>query len=63
MEKVLHIARSFEEADARDREYYRSLTPEQRIAILIELNDRMYGITDDKPAPRLQRVFKIIRRT
>lgn len=37
MEKVVRVFDSFEAAEAADREYYRSLTPEQRLRILFDL--------------------------
>ncbi len=38
MEKVITVVRSFDEADRADKEYYRSLSPIERLAILLELN-------------------------
>src|SRR2546421_10011609 len=35
MEKVVRILNSFEEADHADKEYYLSLSPEERLQILI----------------------------
>jgi hypothetical protein len=61
MEKVVHIARSFEEADRADREYYRRLTPVQRVEILLELN-RRWPRDEHGPDPeRLERVYRIIK--
>ena len=37
MEKVVHIFMDKEEADRFDRDYYRSLTPKQRVDILLQL--------------------------
>ena len=47
------VFRSFEEAEQADRDFYRSLTPEQRIEILLQL------IAQHGPRARLERVFRI----
>ena len=46
---------SFEEADEADRAYYRSLTPEERLDILIQLIEQHYG-----PSQGLVPVFEWI---
>jgi hypothetical protein len=40
VEKVIRVFKSFEEAEEADREYYRSLTPKQRLDILFTLIER-----------------------
>jgi len=60
MEKVLSISKSFEESDRRDKEYYRGLTPRERLAILLELNSRWPAGEDAEAILRLQRVYRII---
>jgi hypothetical protein len=61
MEKTVRVFRSFQEADAADREYYRNLTPEQRLRILFNL-----VATDEAgqngTQERLQRVCRVIER-
>jgi hypothetical protein len=42
MEKVVRVFSSFEEADEADARYYASLTPEERLRILIDLRDRAH---------------------
>ena len=37
MERVVRIFRSFEEAERVEREYYASLTPQQRVNLLQEM--------------------------
>jgi len=37
MEKALTKFRSFEEAERADRDFYKKLTPQERLAILLEL--------------------------
>jgi hypothetical protein len=43
MEYVVRKFGSHDEADQADREYYRSLTPQQRIELLIQMIDDYYG--------------------
>ncbi len=61
MEKVVKIFKSFEESDRADKAYYHSLTPQQRLEILWELNSRWPTSGDDKPSERLERVYRIIK--
>lgn len=61
MEKVVRIARSFEEADEADREYYRGLTPLQRLEILFELNRRRPKDERAGHSEGLARVYRIIK--
>ena len=58
MKKVVRTFRSFEEAEEADREFYRSLTPEQRMEILLELIERG---TSGAPS-RLERVYRVVKR-
>ncbi len=58
MEKVVQKFSSHVEAEEADRKYYASLTPEQRLNILLELVRRGQG----DPPPRLERVCRIIKR-
>jgi hypothetical protein len=37
MEKTIQIFQAFAEAEKAEKEYYRSLSPEKRIEILLEL--------------------------
>jgi len=53
---------SFEEADAADKEYYRSLSPAQRIEILLTLRD-LYSPYDDELTKGFKRVCRIIERS
>jgi len=60
IKKVVRIFRSHAEAEAADREFYRSLTPEQRVDIQLELIRRYreeHGISE-----RLERVARVFRR-
>jgi hypothetical protein len=59
MEKVITILGSFEEADRAEREYYRRLSPQERLEILLELNDRWLGTGDAETSQGLERVYRI----
>jgi hypothetical protein len=57
---VTRVARkfvSFDEAEAADRAYYRSLTPAERIQIMLDL---VYPEGSDAVNARLERVFQIV---
>jgi len=57
MEKVVHVFKSIREAEEFDRDYYQSLTPKQRVDILLEL------VRDSgEAAGRFERVCRIINR-
>ena len=45
-----------EEADERDREYYRSLTPNERVAELLELIDAWTGASQQG----LERTYRVV---
>lgn len=48
---------SHQEADKADREYYRSLTPQQRLDLLLELVETY----SDAPPQGFERVYRIIK--
>jgi hypothetical protein len=58
VEKVAHIYHSFAEADEADGEFYRSLTPEQRLEILFDFvkSQQPEGVEQS-----LERVCRIIK--
>jgi hypothetical protein len=60
MERVVHIAKSFEEAEQWDIEQYMSMTPEQRLDLLQQLREQYY-IFKNENRKRLQRVYRIIK--
>lgn len=62
MEKVIQFFNSFAEAEEADRKYYQSLTPAQRIEILLVLRS-LIKRNDDEPRGRLKRVYRIIKRS
>ena len=53
---------SFEEAEAADKEYDRSLSPAQRIEILLFLREH-YSPYDDKLTKGFKRVCRVIERS
>jgi hypothetical protein len=60
MEKTVRILNSFEESDQADKAYYHSLTPQQRLDILLELNRRCWNEADAETGPRLARVYRVV---
>jgi len=58
MKKTIRIFKSHAEAEAADIEYYRSLTPQERLEILCELVAD-YDAGFDESKRRLQRVYRI----
>ncbi len=60
MKKAFSVYTSFEESERADRDYYRSLTPEQRLDILLELVDRWRQGLPNESANRLERVYRVV---
>ena len=58
MENVARKFSSFAESDQADREYYRSLTPKQRLDILFELVARAQT---DETGQEFARVYRIVK--
>lgn len=63
MNRKVTIHRSFEEADRSDREYYRGLSPIERLEILMELNRRWPVSENADPSQGLARVYRIVKRS
>ncbi len=59
MEKVVRKFQSHAESDRADREYYLSLTPEQRMDIMLELVARYRESFGDEARQGLKRVYRI----
>ena len=57
MERVIKQYSSFDEAEQADFEFYRSLTPAQRIAMLLEMLEFVWPDKNGAP-PRLERVYR-----
>ena len=54
MEKTAAKFRDFAEAEKSDRDFYRKLTGQERLDILLEL-------TKHEPERRLERVYRVIK--
>jgi hypothetical protein len=61
MDKVVSVSTSFAEADRRDKAYYQSLSPLQRLEILFELNRRWPANDNVDDPQRVERVYRIIK--
>jgi len=59
MEKVVRIFHSFEEAEAAEIEEDRAMTPEERVAMVFELQARLYP---DAAQQRFARVYRVTER-
>src|ERR1043165_4917712 len=62
MERKIQIFKSFAEAKEADKQYYHSLTPAQRIQILLILRDR-YRPYGDKRTETFVKVCRIVKRS
>lgn len=60
MDPVIAKFRTHAEADEATLDYYRSLTPEQRLAIVFELRRRVHPDDDDADA-RMALVYRVSR--
>ena len=58
MEPVVRKFATFEEADAADRAYYQSLTPAERLSIMIDL---IYPEGSDAASAGFERVYRIVK--
>lgn len=58
MERKIQSFESHAEADRADREYYRNLTPSERVSLLLKLMRAYYG-----PPRRLERVLRAVEPT
>ena len=54
VEKTLTKFCSFKEAEKADRDFYKKLTPQERLAILLEL-------LNHAPEQRLERVYRVTK--
>ena len=62
MEKTIRVFKTFEEAEAAEKEYYHSLSPAERMDILLILRER-YTPYDDELTQGFERVYRIIERS
>lgn len=54
VQKTVAKFQSFAEADKADREFYRTLSPQERLSIVLQLSKH-------EPERRLERVYRIIK--
>jgi len=59
MEKVVRKYRSHRESEQADREYLRSLTPEQRVDLLLELVAQAQSHETEQGFARVYRIVKL----
>ena len=60
MDRVIAKFTSFEEADRADRDYYQSLTPQQRLDLLFEMI-ALHHQGDDSSSKGFARVYRIVK--
>ena len=63
MQKVLKVFKSFEEAEKADREFYQSLSPSQRLEILLTLISRHQPPRSNEDGTGRKRVYRVIKRS
>jgi hypothetical protein len=61
MEKTVQIFQSFAEAEKAEKEYYRSLSPQKRIEILLELRDQWRTSKPNESTEGFKRVYRITK--
>jgi hypothetical protein len=61
MERVVQKYETPEDAERATRDAYRALSPNERVALTVELQRRYYQFADDAPR-RLQRVLTVLER-
>lgn len=59
MEKVLRVFSNFEEADRADDEYYASLSPQERVDLLLDMI-AAYRESLGETGQRLERVYRVV---
>ena len=59
MKPVVEKFRTFEEAERASREYYRRLSPEERLEILFQLRAMALN-ENDAASGRLARIYRIV---
>ena len=62
MKRTIEVFNSFAEAEEANKEYYRSLSPNQRIALLLVLRDQ-YRPYPNEVTEGFKRVCRIIKRS
>lgn len=59
MEKTVRIFGSLEEADQSDASWYMTISPEERLKILIELRDRHHPDAAEQGLARVSRIIQL----
>ena len=62
MKKSIEVFNSFAEAEKADKKYYRSLSPNERIAFLLILRDQ-YRPYSNELTEGFKRVYRVIKRS
>jgi hypothetical protein len=62
MERVVHVFKSFAEAEKADESYYRSLLPAERIELLLTLREQFSPYSDEL-TKGFERVCRVVERT
>ena len=62
MRKTIEVFKSFAEAEEADKKYYRSLSPSQRIALLLVLRNE-YRPYSNELTEGFKRVYRVIKRS
>jgi hypothetical protein len=63
MQKVKRVFKSLAEAEKANKEYYKSLSPAQRLNILLTLIDQNKSNKPDEAGTGLKRVYRVIKRS
>jgi hypothetical protein len=61
MEKVVKLLSSFSQADEEDKRFYRSLTPAQRLDILLTLVAQRQAMQANETTEGFKRVYRTIK--
>jgi hypothetical protein len=59
VEKKVQVFSNHAEAAAADRAYYRALSPEQRLDLLLDIV-RQHRESEDEAAARFERVYRVV---
>ena len=63
MEKVIKVFKTHEDAEKADREFYKSLSCQERLDILLTLIARYQRALPDETGTGLKRVYRVIKRS
>ena len=62
MERIIKVFKSVADAEKADREYYSSLTPAERVELLLVLREQ-YSPYSDELTEGFERVYRVAERT